>query len=72
MTGSSSRMALFNNPLKSAGSEGNTTFKPGTCMNHDSNDWECCAAPIIPTPNGTLIVTGTEICAPYIYLAFAA
>jgi hypothetical protein len=48
MHGSGSSMHDSSNPLASAALLGATTFSPGTCANHASRLWLCCA-PKLPT-----------------------
>src|SRR5438067_5330708 len=43
-TGLSSRIAVFRRPFASAGVEGRTTFKPGTCATQAWRLWLCWAA----------------------------
>ncbi len=40
ITGSGSSAALTRRPFTSAGVDGTTTFRPGTCVYNASMDWE--------------------------------
>jgi hypothetical protein len=44
--------------LASCGVDGITTRMPGALTNHDSMEWECCAAFWVPPPPGARIVMG--------------
>src|SRR4051812_40271914 len=72
ITGSSSRIAVFNNPFASAGDVGTTTFSPGTCVYNASTDHECVAASCCPGPEMPRKTTGTLNCPPDIYAIFGA
>src|SRR5690349_21996744 len=43
----------------SCGVEGCTTLSPGTCANHASRLWLCCAAAPVPDPPGRRTTSGT-------------
>ena len=64
MTGSSSRIAAVRRPFASAGVAGITTFRPATCVNHASRDFECCAALPRPEPPWVRTTSGTRACPP--------
>ena len=72
ITGLLSLIADFKSPFTSAGVPGATTLSPGILQNHDSSDWECCAADPTPEPAAHLNVTGTCPFPPNMYLVFAA
>ena len=72
ITGSLSRMDVFNNPFASAGLLGTTTFKPGQLAYQFSNAWLCweesCPAEAVG-PRNTI---GTGYCPPLMLIILAA
>src|SRR5712691_7435185 len=71
-TGLSSRIAVFSRPFASAGSDGKTTFRPGTCATHACRLWLCCAAERRVAPIVVRCVSGTFSFPPDMSCVFAA
>ncbi len=72
MTGSLSRMEVFNSPLASYGLDGTTTFSPGVLANQFSKFCECCELSIPAFPVGPRNTIGTLNCPPDIDIILAA
>ena len=65
-------MAAVSSALASAGVDGATTFRPGTCAYQTSRFCEWVAASCWPPPPGVRITIGTETWPPNIACIFAA
>ena len=57
---------------RTSGVDGCTTLSPGTCANHASRLWLCCAAAPVPEPPGSRTTIGTRALPPNMKRILAA